>query len=167
MKKIFLFALQVILLFHSSLAKQAADSGKLPAAEQVQKFDPARDVKKDMQEAVTRAQKTHRRILLDVGGEWCIWCHRLDSLFLRNKDLTVYLHRHYIVVKVNVSKENMNQEFLANYPKVAGYPHFFVLDSKGTLLHSQDTGDLEYPKNYPVKGHDKKKVFAFLKKWAQ
>jgi hypothetical protein len=35
------------------------------------------------------------------------------------------------------------------------------------LIHSQDTGELEYPKDYPYKGHDKTKVFAFLKKWAK
>jgi thioredoxin-related protein len=130
-------------------------------------FDPARDAKKDIQDAINQAQKTHRRILLDVGGDRCIWCLRLDSLFLQNKDLAEYLNKHYVVVKVNVSTENKNEEFLSNYPKVAGYPHLFVLDRNGKLLHSQDTEKLEYPKNYPVKGHNKKKVFKFLKKWAR
>ena len=111
-------------------------------------------------------QQSHKRILLDVGGEWCIWCHLLDSLFLQNKDLAEYLNKYYVVVKINVSKENNNQELLSKFPKVAGYPHIFVLDSDGSLLHSQDTGELEYPKNYPIKGHDKKKVFDFLRKWA-
>ena len=165
MKKVFLFFVPMIFLIHSSFAKQPADSIR-SASEQIQKFDPTRDVNKDIQAAVRRAQKTHKRILLDVGGEWCIWCHRLDSLFLQNKDLAEYLNKHYVVVKVNVSKENENKEFLSKYPKVAGYPHFFVLERNGKLLHSQDTGELEYPKNYPVKGHDKKKVFTFLKKWA-
>ena len=129
-------------------------------------FDPARDAKKDLEDAIHQAQANHKRILLDVGGEWCIWCHRLDSLFLQNKDLAEFLQKHYVVVKINVSKENMNRDFLSNYPKVAGYPHLFVLDRNGKLLRSQDTGELEYPKNYPVKGHDKKKVFNFLRKWA-
>jgi thioredoxin-related protein len=153
-------------LFIPSFAKQPADSTRA-TSEQNQKFDPMRDAKKDIQDAVSQAKNNHKRILLDVGGEWCIWCHRLDSLFLQNKDLAEYLNKHYVVVKINVSDENKNQNFLSNYPEVAGYPHLFVLDKNGKLLHSQDTGELEYPKNYPIKGHDKKKVFNFLKKWAK
>ena len=130
-------------------------------------FDPARNAAKDVQDAIRLARQTHKRILLDVGGEWCIWCHRLDSLFLQNKDLAAYLNNHYVVVKVNVSRENKNEDFLSQYPKVAGYPHLFVLDQDGKLLHSQDTGELEFPKENPVKGHDKKKVFHFLEKWTE
>ncbi len=126
------------------------------------KFDPTRDPAKDLKEAIVEAQKTDRRILLDVGGEWCIWCHRLDSLYIRNPDLDKYLNDHYVVVKVNVSKENKNEAFLTQYPKVPGYPHLFVLDTDGKFLHSQDTGVLE-----SGKGHDPAKVLAFLQKWAK
>jgi len=166
MKTSFLFILVLIFLFDSSSAKQPAKSTS-STTEQNQKFDPARDASKDIQDAISQAQKSHKRILLDVGGEWCIWCHRLDTLFLQNKDLAEYLNKHYVVVKINVSKENDNHELLSKYPKVAGYPHLFVLDRNGKLLHSQDTGELEHPKNYPIKGHDKKKIFNFLEKWVQ
>ena len=165
MKASILFLLAFVLLCHPSIAQTAASAPS--TAGQIEKFDPARDSKKDLQHAINKAKDSHKRILLDVGGEWCIWCHRLDSLFLQNKDLAEFMHRHYVVVKVNVSKQNTNDAFLSQFPKVAGYPHLFVLNSSGKLVHSQDTGDLEYPKNYPVKGHDKKKVFAFLKKWAK
>ena len=43
------------------------------------KFDPVADPFKDIQIAVNEAQKINKRILLDVGGEWCIWCHRIDA----------------------------------------------------------------------------------------
>jgi thioredoxin-related protein len=143
---------------HNSQADTASHQGK---------FDPLRDAQKDIQDAVREAQKTHQRILLDVGGEWCIWCRRLDTLYMKNSDLDRYLHKYFLVVKINVSKENQNEQVLAHYPKVAGYPHIFILDELGNLLQSQDTGELEYPKESPVKGHDKAKVLAFLKKWAK
>ena len=166
MKTTLLFIFPVFLIFNSSYAEQPDDSAN-DVSEQHQKFDPARDAKRDIQNAVIQTRKSHKRILLDVGGEWCIWCHRLDSLFHQNKDLAKYLNKHYVVVKINVSQENDNHELLLKYPKVAGYPHLFVLDRDGKLLYSQDTGDLENPKNDPIKGHDKKKVFTFLKKWAR
>jgi len=125
------------------------------------RFDPARDAAADIKAAVAEAARTHRRVLIDVGGEWCIWCHRLDSLYATHPDLSAYLTKHYVLVKVNYSKENKNEQVLSQYPKIPGYPHYFVLDNDGKLLHSQDTGALE-----AGKGHDPVKVLAFLKEWA-
>jgi hypothetical protein len=65
-------------------------------------------------------------------------------------------------VKVNVGPENMNEEFLSQYPKAAGYPHIYILDSDGTFLHSQDTAELEDGADSYVP-----EVFmAFLQRWA-
>jgi len=125
------------------------------------KFDPARDPYYDLKQAVLEAKKTNRNILLDVGGEWCIWCHRLDEFFEMNKDVSDLLKENFIVVKVNYSPENKNVNFLSKYPKVPGYPHFFVLNKKGKLIHSQNTGELELEK-----GYDHNKVVTFFKEWA-
>jgi thiol:disulfide interchange protein len=127
----------------------------------VTRFDPARDAAKDIREAVTEARTSGRRVLLDVGGEWCIWCRRLDTLFTTHRELAEYRDAHYVVVKVNWSKENKNEGVLSRYPVVSGYPHLFVLESDGSLVHSQETGALE-----KGKGHDPDKVMEFLKKWA-
>jgi thiol:disulfide interchange protein len=151
-------------LIAGPVTARPSDPG-IPEGRKREKFDSARDPQKDLRHALLEAQKTKKHIFLDVGGEWCIWCRRLDSLFIRNKDLEDYLNKHYVVVKINVSKENENKKFLSRYPKVAGYPHLFILNEDGKLLHSQDTGELEYPQGSPVKGHDKEKVFAFLKQW--
>jgi thioredoxin-related protein len=165
MRLLILIAIMCLYL-PSKLSGQPIDTTLL-ASSKIQKFDPVRDADKDIKDAIVRAKKEQKRILLDVGGEWCIWCHRLDSLFILNKDLEDYLTSHYVVVKINVSKENKNEKVLAKYPQIAGYPHLFILEEDGTLLQSQDTGELEYPSNLPRKGHDKDKVFTFLKKWAK
>jgi len=133
-----------------------------PSAAGAERFDPARDADADIRAAVAEASKTGKRVLLDVGGEWCIWCRRLDTLFTTHDDLRSFRDAHYVVVKVNWSPENKNELVLARYPKVAGYPHLFVLDAEGKLVHSQNTGDLE-----KGKGHDPVKVMEFLKQWAR
>lgn len=125
------------------------------------RFDHTRDAGNDIRLAVAEAERSGRRILLDVGGEWCIWCHRLDSLFVRNPVLSEVLHENFVVLKVNYSKENKNEKVLSEYPEIPGYPHLFVLSETGKLLHSQDTGELE-----DGKGHSKEKVMAFLKGWS-
>ena len=131
------------------------------AKPQRHKFDPKADAAKDIANAIKLATKQNKRILLDVGGEWCPWCHKLDEFFLTNKEAAKILKEKYVVVKVNYSQENKNETVLSKYPKIEGYPHLFVLDKSGKLLHSQNTGDLETGDH-----HDAAKVIPFLKKWA-
>ncbi len=69
--------------------------------------------------------------------------------------------KNFVVVKVNYSKENKNEQFLSQFPKIPGYPHLFVLESSGKLLQSQSSGELESGDH-----HDHDKILAFLKKWA-
>jgi thiol:disulfide interchange protein len=125
------------------------------------KFDPARDADKDIKDAVAEAKRTHRRVILDVGGEWCGWCHALDKYFAAHADLKAFREKSYVWLKVNYSTENKNEKVLSRYPKIKGYPHLFVLGDDGALLHSQDTSLLEEGSSYNL---DKMK--AFLTKWA-
>lgn len=128
--------------------------------QEIHKFDPARDPFSDVKTAVDEATKDHKRILLDIGGEWCIWCHRLDKFIEDNSEIKTYLKEKFVVLKINVSEENKNEKFLAQFPKVPGYPHFFVLDSDGKFLHSQGTGELEKDKSYSAE-----LILGFLKDW--
>ena len=50
---------------------------------------------------------------------------------------------------------------VSRWPGIRGYPHLFVLDASGALVHSQDTGVLE-----SGNGYDKARVLAFLTRWA-
>jgi len=125
------------------------------------RFDPARDPARDLDTALQMARTTRRRVLAEVGGEWCTWCHIMDHFFAANPDLAKMRDANFIVLRINFSKENQNQAFLARWPKVAGYPHFFVLDANGRLLHSQDTSALEATKNY-----DPAAFRAFLLEWS-
>ncbi len=159
MKAAFGTALLLICIAVAPLTAQSTDAPATPA--RGGGFDPSRDAAKDIADALQEAGRSGRRVMLDVGGEWCVWCHRLDTLIVRHDSLSSFLHRNYVVVKVNYSKENKNETVLAKYPKIPGYPHLFVLDSRGTLLRSQDTGELE-----SGKGHDPGKVMAFLRAWA-
>jgi thiol:disulfide interchange protein len=125
------------------------------------KFDPSRDSAHDLRQAVAEAQHTHKRIILDVGGEWCSWCHTLDRFYAVHADLTALRDQSFVWLKVNWSPENQNKGFLSRYPAIKGYPHLFVLEQDGTLLHSQDTSLLEEGPSYNLD-----KMTEFLKKWA-
>lgn len=135
------------------------------AAIWAEKFDPARDPAADLTEALAEAKASGKRVLIDVGGEWCIWCKLLDGTFASNADLAAQRDAAFVTLKVHYDKKvNQNTAFLSHYPAVAGYPHLFVLDADGKLLHSQDTGALELPAD-KGKGHDVAKIRAFLTEW--
>lgn len=126
-----------------------------------EKFDATRNPAADLQTAITKAKKQNKRIILDVGGEWCSWCIHMDKFFAMHKDLAKLRDKNYVWLKVNMSEENENKEFLANYPAAAGYPHLYVLEKDGTLVQSQNTSELEEGKTYNLK------VFTdFLRKYA-
>ena len=125
------------------------------------KFDPARDADQDIRAALAEARRTHRRVILDVGGEWCGWCHALDRYFVEHPDLRALREQSYVWVKVNFSPENKNTAVLSRYPKINGYPHLFVLDQDGALVQSQDTSLLEEGPSYNFE-----RMKAFLTKWA-
>ena len=134
----------------------------LQAAEGGAAFDPKRDPAKDVEAAAQQASAENKRILLDVGGEWCIWCHALDKTLAGDPALSELLAASYVVVKVNFSEENWNRTFLAKFPAIESYPHLFVLDEKGKLLHSQDPSAFE-----KGKGYDPRALEGFLRKWAK
>ena len=125
-------------------------------------YDPARDPARDLAAAIERAQAERKRILLEVGGEWCIWCHILEEFIAAHPAINRALDEGFVLVKVNYSKEQKNEAFLGRYPKIAGYPHLFVLESDGTLLHSQESAELEAGKSY-----DEAKLAAFLARWTR
>ncbi|MGH8026376.1 MAG: thioredoxin family protein [Pseudoxanthomonas sp.] len=147
---------------------QRVASGNTPTAADIAavaglnaSFDPLRDPAKDLETAKVEAQRGGKRILLDVGGEWCRWCHILDKLVEGDAEIRSFRDANFVWVKINYSEENENKPFLSAYPEIKGYPHLFVLDADGKLLHSQFTGDLE-----KGEGYDRRKFFAFLKDWA-
>ncbi len=125
------------------------------------RFDERRDAAADVVYALTLANAEGKRVIVDVGGEWCPWCHVLDRFIARHDDVRALLDAKYIWVKVNYSPKNKNELLLSRWPKVTAYPHLFVLDASGALLHSQSSSEMEASKDY-----DKNKMLAFLERFA-
>lgn len=161
MKKQFIIYLCLIIFMVSVPSRSQENKSSSSQYMAVTKYDPKRDAEKDINDAVAEARRSKKRVLLEVGGEWCSWCHIMDKYFDSNPKLLEFRDQNFIIVKINFSPENQNKQTLSRYPEIPGYPHLFVLDETGKLLHSQDTSKLESGKSY-----DLEKFFAFLKEWA-
>ena len=134
-----------------------------PAAPQLPSagYDVDADPFADLREAIAEATRSDRRILLEIGGDWCIWCHHWERFLGDHDDIAEALAERLVVLRINRSPENENNEFLSQFPEIPGYPHFFVLDRNGDLLLSQGTAVLEQGEN----GYNREKVLAFLRQW--
>ena len=149
-----LLSLAVLVLVCTALI--GAGKARRPAG-----YDEKRDPAADLKAAITEAQRDGKRILMEVGGEWCSWCHILNDLFTDDKEISARLHDNFVVLKVNFSREVKNEAFLSQYPKIDSYPHIYVLEKDGKLLHADNLGTLE-----TKEGYDRAKVLNFLTYWA-
>jgi thioredoxin-related protein len=154
-------ALVALVVGCSEPPKPAEPPAPAPVArEPTGHYDVKADPAVDLAAAVKTAMASHKRIMLVVGGEWCSWCHILDAYIKANPDIQQTWNERYVTLFVNWSEENRNDLFLSKYPKISGYPHIFVLETSGELLHSQDTALLEEGRSY-----SKVKMREFLDRW--
>ena len=129
-------------------------------------FDVQADAGTQIAAALTQAKAEHKRVLLDFGANWCIWCQRLHATFENNPAVSAALHKDFIVVMVDVNTRHgtkRNAEVNTRYgnPIEHGIPVLVVLDSEGKQLTTKDSGELE-----EGDGHSPAKILAFLAAWA-
>ena len=80
--------------------------------------------------AKARAQKTHRLLLIDLGGNWCADC-RILTATMERADLKPFLARHYVTVLVDVGRFDKNLQIPAHYgitERLEGVPALLVVD---------------------------------------
>jgi thioredoxin-related protein len=146
----FLFGLALLL----GLDAYAGDSTRL--------YNPYADAAKDVAQLLPKAKAEHKRILLQVGGNWCVMCYRLNALIKMDTVLKKLVDENYIVYHLNYSTKNKNLMYLKTIgsPQRFGFPVLVVLDSDGKRLYTQESGALQKGNGYSV---DKVKVF--LEQW--
>ncbi len=123
-------------------------------------YDEKRDPNVDGNAALKLAKETQRKVLIEVGGDWCTWCHVLNRFIKDHPEVEKGLHEIFVVLKVNISDANDNAEFMRAFPPAQGYPHMYITDSAGTILHSQDTAEFRENKQYSVK-----RFKIFFERW--
>ncbi len=135
----------------------------LSAQQAVKIYNPEADAKAEVSAAVAKASAEGKHVFLQVGGNWCPWCVKFHKMVAEDAKLDSLVKANYVVVKVNFSKENDNHQLLATlgYPQRFGFPVFVILDEKGRVLHTQDSGYLELDK-----GYNREKVERMFQMWS-
>jgi len=137
--------------------------GAAPAARSVQPdiYPAPAQAKTDLAAALAASAASHKRIILDFGGNWCTDCHVLDRYFHDPANLPI-LDAGYILVHVNVGRMNENVDIAERYkiPLRKGVPALAVLDERGDLLYSQTGGEFQ-----AMRGTRSADVRDFLLHW--
>jgi hypothetical protein len=138
------------------------DAAKLlqPASTSKDIYPEGVDAHAEINEALARAGKSHKRVILVFGGNWCFDCHVLDRAFQR-PDLAPVIAKNYEIVHVDIGNEDKNQDLLAQYglPKNK-VPVMAVLDSSGKIVYSQTNGEFSSARSLAPED-----LLQFLNKW--
>jgi thioredoxin 1 len=123
--------------------------------------DPSQ-AKADLAAALKTAAGTHKRIIIDFGGNWCGDCQVLDIYFHNPKNRPI-LEANFVLVHINIgSQMEENTDIAEHYqvPLNKGVPALAVLSPEGKLLYSQRTGEFE-----KMHSMEASSVTQFLVQW--
>lgn len=122
---------------------------------------PAGDAHDELRQALARAQKGHKNILVVFGADWCYDCHVLEKALHRN-DVAAVLDPNYEVVNIDIGEGDKNQDLMSQYqvPMARGVPAIAILDSRGNLIYSQKNGEWER-----ARGLAPRELIALLSRW--
>ncbi len=137
----------------------AEEKAKLPKP-----YNDKENAEAKIAELVKQAQAENKNIILQAGGNWCIWCLRFNQFVQTTPELKNVVDENYLYYHLNYSPENKNEKVFAKYDNPGakyGYPVFIVLDKNGKMIHTQDSAVLEEGKGYSIE-----KVKAFFTDWA-
>ena len=126
-------------------------------------YDPNADARADIKKAVQQAAKEHKYVMLQVGGNWCIWCTRFHNTVAANDTLSRLQRENYVMVYVNYEQKNSKDAVWKElgYPQRFGFPVFVILDEQGKRIHTQSSAYLE-----EGKGHSPGKIAEFFTQWS-
>ena len=127
-------------------------------------YHPEANAQKDIDSLVVLAKKENKNIIIQAGGNWCIWCLRFNNFIHQNAKVKELLGNNFVYYHLNYSPENKNEtvfnKYAAGKGQEYGFPFFIVLDNKGKVLSTRESGNLEQGK-----GYDEAKVLAFFNEW--
>jgi thiol-disulfide isomerase/thioredoxin len=104
---------------------------------------PTRDAEAMLSEALAQAKASDRRVFLIMSASWCGPCRMLARFLTANK---AELNRHYVFVKLDISRDAHAQELLVRYEgKDArnGVPWYVILDASGKPLITSNAKEAE------------------------
>src|SRR3954468_2210027 len=139
MKKLLAFLLLATPAFAAAPKLSITDFKQLPVV-LTQPYDEGANADAAVAAAFTRAQKSHKRVLIDLGGNWCVDCIVLAN-FLKLPEMAGFMAAHYEVVTVDVGRFNRNLQIPVRFgvtKRLEGVPALLIATPDGKLVNGKD-----------------------------
>lgn len=127
-------------------------------------FDETANADKDVAEAFARARRSGKRVLIDLGGNWCGDCVVLANI-MKLPEVKRFIAAHYEVVSVDVGRKNRNLEIPARFSVdlSGGVPTVLIVKPDGrTLVDAGHVAALEDARHMTPQG-----IADWLAQWAK
>jgi len=93
-------------------------------------------------EGLAAAAGTGKPVIVDVYTDWCGWCKRMDRDTYSRADVSAYVNRHFVMVRLNAESnervtyagQTLTGRTLAGGFQVTGYPTTIFLRASGEHL---------------------------------
>ena len=93
-------------------------------------YDEKANADAQLARAIARAKATHRRVLVDLGGNWCGDC-RILAATLELPEMKAFVNKHFELVSIDVGRFDKNLQIPARYgfkERLEGVPALLVVD---------------------------------------
>ena len=138
-------ALALLLLATPALAAVPAPKPSIASIQQLpvvlmQPYDEHANADAAIAAAFDRAKKSHKRVLIDLGGNWCVDCVVLAN-FLQLPEMHRFMDAHYEIVSVDVGRFDRNLQIPARYgftTRLKGVPTLLIATPDGKLVNGND-----------------------------
>jgi thiol:disulfide interchange protein len=90
--------------------------------------------------AFGRAKKSRKRVLVDLGGNWCVDCVVLAN-FLKLPEMQRFMAAHYEMVAVDVGRFDRNRQIPTRFGvtgQLKGVPALLIATPDGKLVNGND-----------------------------
>ena len=127
-------------------------------------YDTAANADKDVAAAFARARLSGKRVLIDLGGNWCGDCVVLANI-MALPQVQPFIAAHYEVVSVDVGRSSKNLQIPARFgvDLRGGVPTVLIVEPDGkTLVDAGHIAALEDARNMTPQG-----VADWLAQWAK
>ena len=123
-----------------------ASLADLPIVERLP-YDANADANKTVDAAFARAKLSHKRVLIDMGGNWCGDCVVLANL-MQLPELKPFMQAHFEIVSVDVGRYDKNLQIPGRFGAVdllkkGGVPSILIAEPDGTFVNKTDVSALE------------------------
>jgi thiol:disulfide interchange protein len=139
MKKLLAVLLLATPAFAAAPKLSITDFKQLPVV-LTQPYDEGANADAAVTAAFARAHKSHKRVLIDLGANWCVDCIVLAN-FLKLPEMQRFMAAHYEVVTVDVGRFNRNLQIPARFgvtKKLEGVPALLIVTPEGKLINDKD-----------------------------